>query len=642
MSVILVSAPRVIDDSGNPVAGALFESATGRICPSDSTGTFASDPEGEGTVRALGYEPWSGTVGPSTTVVLRRAPLQSGVLVEVRAAAPGPAEGSLSSSEIGSGHISSLEGTGIHSIGARVPGLVLREYGGPASVLSISVRGSDPSQVSWTVDGHRLRSAMDGGIPFLLDPDLFAGMRFARGGSSGFREGGLAGTVDLMPASPSTPPGLRLRADSRGGGGAVTGFTLGGICRFTLAASALRGPQDASGRSLSLLSTIHPPGGARLGLLVCSSRGGSESPDWSPPTDASIDRGSIDAWIATGAGGVTLRAGAHAGSVYYRGTTPTPVDDRNTDLSSEASVSLAAPAGPAALLFEADAMTEGVSGTSLGGRVRSTAGTGISAAVPAGPLSLDATGRLEACTGEGPGLGARASARLLLADGLVMTGISAARSFRRPTFNDLYWPADPFAEGNPGLDTETSAEIELVLAVEAGSFSADVALYTARVEDMIAWAPGAGGIWTPGNILEASKRGIEASAAAGAGHLSLAATFSLSRTVDESPGSVNEGGQLPYRPMSTWGVDAALDMAPFDAHLVVTGTGRRFINASNTLSLEGYALLGAGLRWRPTDATGLALTASNILDEEYEESNGFPGRGATFGVEVQLGAGEEI
>ena len=41
------------------------------------------------------------------------------------------------------------------------------------------------------------------------------------------------------------------------------------------------------------------------------------------------------------------------------------------------------------------------------------------------------------------------------------------RSFRAPSFNDLYWPDDGFAYGNPDLKPETATNMDFGLRIEA-------------------------------------------------------------------------------------------------------------------------------------------------------------------------------
>jgi outer membrane cobalamin receptor len=87
---------------------------------------------------------------------------------------------------------------------------------------------------------------------------------------------------------------------------------------------------------------------------------------------------------------------------------------------------------------------------------------------------------------------------------------SVARSYRAPTFNDLYWPADAFVAGNPNLQPEKAWSYELGGEKKFGERATfKVAGFYRDVTDLIRWAPGADFVWRPSNVQTAHIWGGE-------------------------------------------------------------------------------------------------------------------------------------
>jgi len=88
------------------------------------------------------------------------------------------------------------------------------------------------------------------------------------------------------------------------------------------------------------------------------------------------------------------------------------------------------------------------------------------------------------------------------------------RSFRAPTLNDLFWPADEYSQGNPDLVPERSQSF--VLSADARPFrflKLSAAGSWKDITDMISWLPFEGGIWRPENLDRVTIWGAEFSSA---------------------------------------------------------------------------------------------------------------------------------
>jgi vitamin B12 transporter len=69
--------------------------------------------------------------------------------------------------------------------------------------------------------------------------------------------------------------------------------------------------------------------------------------------------------------------------------------------------------------------------------------------------------------------------------------VSVGHAFHVPTFNQLYWPADPinYFQGNPHLKAERAFNREAGLAYEAGDTQAGVTYFHNQVTDLLNYVP---------------------------------------------------------------------------------------------------------------------------------------------------------
>ncbi len=87
---------------------------------------------------------------------------------------------------------------------------------------------------------------------------------------------------------------------------------------------------------------------------------------------------------------------------------------------------------------------------------------------------------------------------------------SVARSYRAPTFNDLYWPPSAFTAGNPNLQPEKAWSYELGGEKKFGNLAVvKVTGFYRDVTDLILWAPGPDFVYRPSNVQTAHIWGGE-------------------------------------------------------------------------------------------------------------------------------------
>jgi vitamin B12 transporter len=196
---------------------------------------------------------------------------------------------------------------------------------------------------------------------------------------------------------------------------------------------------------------------------------------------------------------------------------------------------------------------------------------------------------------------------------------SYGTAFTAPTFNDLYFPADPFfAGGNPNLQPEETRSAELGLS---GLFDAmgsplqwSVNIYQTNVDDLIALQPP---LFYAENIDRARIRGLEAVLIGRLMDVDVAANLTLLDPRDESDGA-NNGNLLPRRPEQTFRLDLDRAFGPFAAGGTLFAAGRRFDDAANTVALDGYTLLDLRAAYAFSDSLSIQGRLENVFDQDYE------------------------
>ncbi len=214
---------------------------------------------------------------------------------------------------------------------------------------------------------------------------------------------------------------------------------------------------------------------------------------------------------------------------------------------------------------------------------------------------------------------------------------TVGRSFRAPGFNDLYWPTDAFAYGNPRLRPETGISYELgARARPVSGLSGRVAGFASRLHDLIQWQPDSTFRFSPVNVASAQILGAEL-------ELDYAVhgfEFELDAALTHSMGDSIE---LPYRPRLTAGLDCSYQLplpslAPRFG-LRVNYTGARWTDPANTASLPAYTTADLTAQASPVFGRvrlNVGAGIRNLLDTRYETAHGYPNPGRNWFAELGL------
>jgi len=634
LSTLVSLQLNVSDDTGHIVAGAAVYVDDYLIAVTDAAGV-ARIPDGTDfvTIRVLGYALYSDSIRDKDSIVLRTVPVPSGMVISV-IGERSILRGCIPSTTVLSGDdMQEISSCGIRTISRKSSGILIREYGGAMPIISFSIRGSSSEQINYLVDGHSLESTMDGLPGLNLDPSVFSGLLISRGAGSGFAGGGGAGTVEFLSESVHTPARMSIRADNTGGAGISGAVTLGSL-RTALSLRRLEGVSGSVGYDGTFL--ISGDGeDFDFGFLGNTSEGETESPDMFYPTDGIRRRISLDSWCSWKIGRLVLSGGNRIGRLEYTESTPLQFDDTHDECRLDFSGEYSFDTSRTDFEIAAETGFEIVSSTSLGERYRGF--WDFSAKCGYSEVISIITGIRVKAAGQNHQIGGRLTASFPVLDSACIMHASISRGFRFPTMNELHWQEDVFAAGNPELETEVTGEGEIGIAFPSWDilkFSA--AAFIAHTDEMIIWLPGDDGKWRPENIGKASRKGIEVDGWFSAEVFTLSGNLTLLSAVDDTPGETTEGCELPYMADVIWAVTAECKL-PYEWTLTasVNETGRRFTNRSETKWLSAYRLFGAGIDMPLNSVLGnlsAGIFVDNILDTEYEESNGYSGKPRTIGL----------
>ncbi len=191
--------------------------------------------------------------------------------------------------------------------------------------------------------------------------------------------------------------------------------------------------------------------------------------------------------------------------------------------------------------------------------------------------------------------------------------VSYGTAFRVPTFNELYYP---YGGGNPDLTPEKSRSWEAGLKYHTQDLAVDWTVFHTKLTDMING-------WPAHNVNEATMVGTSLAASKQWQQFKLYGNVTYQDPRDESNDKLlvqrarvfgNVG--VDYQPHEHWRLNANMHVH-----------GRSYANAANTDSLGGYATLGAGVEYKPSEQWSVKLSGNNLLDKQYTTVRGYNTQG---------------
>lgn len=198
---------------------------------------------------------------------------------------------------------------------------------------------------------------------------------------------------------------------------------------------------------------------------------------------------------------------------------------------------------------------------------------------------------------------------------------SISRSFRAPTFNDLYWPDQGWTKGNPNLRPErgTTGEIGLESKITK-RIASSLTYYRSKYTNLINWEEEAG-VWTPKNINSALIDGIESESSVYlTDNWEVGINYTFLKAKDKTDHTF-----LIYQPKNK-----------ADAHIKFKGskgllfeikgqfTDTRFHDAQNTIKVKRFFTIGLNASKKFGKNFTYFMSIDNLLNKKYQVIHDYP------------------
>ncbi len=539
--------------------------------------------------------------------------------------------------------IESRQARSLEDLLAGVDGVVISNSGGPGKLTSIFVRGAEADQLLVLVDGVRVGSATAGTAAVQnLPVELIDRVEFVRGPrSSLYGADAIGGVLQVFTRHDRSPwqPDFSVSGgsfDTRqarahfGGGNEQVWMHVEGSWQDTAGIDACRGSSsefagcyteqpDRDGyryRSVSLRAGGQPATNTSIEASLLRAASHVQYDGTFADNSALLQQvvGATLAQTFGNAGHLTLRLGRawDRSRDYLQESFTGRFSTRRDSAGLQWDV---APAANQTVTLGADFLRDHVDSTTAY-TVGSRDNTGLYAQYVADLHRWRVETSLRGDDNQQFGRHATGSAAVGYSVSNALQVLAQyGTGFKAPTFNDLYYPPDPFygAASNPDLKPERSRSLEFALRGRVDAAGWRVSLYHTRIRDLIGFDSN----FLPANIDAARIRGVEASGTLSWRQWHFEAGVTVQDAENRSDGA-NRGRQLPRRPRVAAHADVQRSLGWMTLGARWMGEGHRFDDAAGSQRLGGFGTLDLRAEARVATDWQLQLRAANLLDRRYE------------------------
>ena len=213
------------------------------------------------------------------------------------------------------------------------------------------------------------------------------------------------------------------------------------------------------------------------------------------------------------------------------------------------------------------------------------------------------------------------------------SSVSWGTAFKSPTFNDLYYPTDEYGNvANASLKPENSTNREASVRYETDAQQSSATYYQNEVTNLIQWAPidaTENAPYTPTNVANAKLRGWTFAHKQAFGNYQVVGSLDFQDPYDQTLYKT-----LIYRAREIAKLGLSRSMGKLNIGGELQSSGKRFVDADNTVELAGYTLINLRAQYKLNKEWTFFARANNIFDKKYELREGYatPGSNLFAGI----------
>ena len=405
-------------------------------------------------------------------------------------------------------------------------GSFLKTYGGRTGILLLGIDGGKPEHTKIVLDGIDLTNPQNGQSDLSEIPgEYYEQMYFAKTPGISFGSGAMDGAIYLKPWH--TRSKLSITSGSQGYRSESIRYNLldrknlglsfiGGQLRESGNYSYSNGSETASRENndfdrkfsgVNVRITHSDRAIITSSLHISETDRGSAGPVSHPSPSARRNNEFI---LANATMHQLFSSGHISFAVNHRSnderySNPGTDTSRHQVLSENAAIRWKQQISPTLHIHgSAEIKRESVESTSLGNRSRNNASGAVSISyVPWNSIKLQPSVRIDNADAVRHTYDVQLEATLPFSAAI---NAETGTGFRLPNFNDLYWPAGSYTEGNASLKPEestfASAAIDIPL-MKNGSLG--IGFRSRKSKNLINWSQGSDWVWRPENINKSSR-----------------------------------------------------------------------------------------------------------------------------------------